>query len=115
MIDQCSQLAMTLTITVLFIGATTPAGAEDLRVSCGLSALSELCRLEHVEVTIEQLADRLGDMPERGYSMRQLARAAGHFGLDLHGVRIPPSQDPGLRGYPVKSSLSCKHLWQRTY
>ncbi len=20
-----------------------------------------------------------------------------------------------LRGYPAKSSLSCKHLWQRTY
>ncbi len=27
----------------------------------------------------------------------------------------PNASEFGLRGYPAKSSLSCKHLWQRTY
>jgi ABC-type bacteriocin/lantibiotic exporter with double-glycine peptidase domain len=67
--------------------------------SCGPAALSELCRREGFDVGIDRICERLGEMPSRGYSMAQLARAAGDFGLRLEGVRLGIDDRPAAKPF----------------
>lgn len=81
-------LILTLSLAASAFARSAEAGSP--RPSCGLAALSELCRREGLDVGIDRLAEELGPMPEHGYSMAQLARAAGEVGLRLQGVRVGP-------------------------
>lgn len=86
-------------IAFFFPEARGASEGSESRPPCGLAALSELCRLEGVDPGIELLSNHLGKMPPRGYSMAQLSRAAGDFGLNLHGVRIGVNDPPGRRPF----------------
>lgn len=67
--------------------------SEIAQYDCGTIALHSLLVLEGSQTPINQLRVRLSATTHGGLSMADLRDAAWTFGLDLTGVRLPPSGD----------------------
>ena len=75
----------------LFTFAATAGAAgpeETTNLDCGVNALFILLRLEGRPVTLDRLGSALPPRYPDGYSMAELASAAGSLGLDVEGVRF---------------------------
>jgi Peptidase C39 family len=75
------------------VQATRPDSETNL--DCGVNVLFVLLQIEGCPVSLAQLESALPSRHSDGYSLKELADAAGSLGLSLEGVRIA-KQDKAL-------------------
>jgi Peptidase C39 family len=81
-------LVSVLVIAFANVNASATVPVETTTVDCGVNALFILLRLEGRSVTLDRLQSVLPARHPQGYSMAELAAAAGTLGLRLEGVRF---------------------------
>jgi predicted double-glycine peptidase len=78
-------------LTVILAHCWNAPGAmaeETTQLDCGANALFILLRLQGCPVTLDRLDSALPPRNPEGYSMAELAMAAGSLGVSLEGVRF---------------------------